>query len=509
MTGVAIRESLRAGEQAPSGRSGSAPWLLLSVGVLVAMVLLQVQSDVPFSVRLEAAALWLLYLVPAAAYAGRRRERRPPLPTLAILGFAHATFYALPPLIGIVNAAYLPVPWNTMPWVDPAWDIPAALDLTLWGWLSLLGGYGVASVFLHERTASSPALEVRRLIAPLWLIASFGPTVEALSAVVHLPLVLAGTLGFGKVAGRYALTVLLALRTRGELPKRHGKFLAAAIVIEMVLLATTGSMANPMMFGLTLSFGFWIAGGRLRPRFIAAVLGSILIAVILKGVADDYRRRAWWVSEQLTQVERTVVMSELLQDQLASEGLGGSIVTGAQASMRRSATLDLLADVMRRTPREVPYWGGQTYYTLLGSFVPRFLWPNKPTKTLGNQFGHRYGYIGTNDRWTEVNMPYLLEFFANFGFMGVVFGMLITGSVVRTLDVVLNRPGSSILRATAALVIIQPIFLIESDFSLVFGGLVLNGAAMLLLVRHLEKRAMARADRAGAPSAAQSTIRVS
>lgn len=508
MTGLAMRGTLRAREGQLAGRSRSAPWTVLGLGVLVAVLLLQVQSDVPFGVRVEAGGLWLLYLLPAAAYAGRRRESRPPLPTLAILGFAHATFYALPPLTGIVNAAYLPVPWNTMPWVDPAWDIPAALDLTLWGWLALLGGYGVSSVFLHDRAAESPALDVRKLIGPLWLVAAFGPTVEALGAVAHLPVVLAGTLGFGKVAGRYALTVLLALRTRGDLPRSQGKFLAAAILIEMVLLATTGSMANPMMFGLTLSFGFWIAGGRVRPRFVAAVAASILIAVILKGVADDYRRRAWWVSEQLTQVERTVVMSELLQDQMASEGLGGSIVTGAQASMRRSATLDLLADVMRRTPREVPYWGGQTYYTLLGSFIPRFLWPNKPTKTLGNQFGHRYGYIGTNDRWTEVNMPYLLEFFANFGFMGVIFGMLITGSIVRILDVVLNRPRSSILRATAALVIIQPIFLIESDFSLVFGGLILNGVAMLLLVRELEKRGMRRSHRPVAAGAARSAVRV-
>lgn len=497
MTSVAVRGGDLAHVREPgrAGQSPSAPWVLLGAGAVIAVLLLQVKSVVPFGVRLEAAALWMLYLVPAAVYAGRRRATRPPLPTLAILGFAHATFYALPPLAGIVNAAYLPAPWNTIPWVDPAWDVPAALDLNLWGWLSLLAGYALSSMFLRERPLRPQALDVRRMVGALWIIASLGPLVEGLGAVMHLPVVLAGTLGFGKVAGRYALTVLLALRTRGELPRGHGKYLAAAIVIEMVLLATTGSMANPMMFGLTLSFGFWIAGGRLRPRFVAAVLVSILIAVILKGVADDYRRRAWWVSEQLTQAQRTVVMSELLQDQLATEGLGGSIITGAQASMRRSATLDLLADVMRRTPREIPYWRGQTYYTLLGAFVPRFLWPTKPTKTLGNQFGHRYGYIGTNDRWTEVNMPYLLEFYANFGFIGVIIGMFITGIIVRTLDVVLNRPGSSIFRATAALVIIQPIFLIESDFSLVFGGLILNGVAMLMLVRFLEKRGLSRNER--------------
>lgn len=493
MSGVLAGDLAHNRRAAESRRSGAAPFLLLGAGALIGILLIQFPSDVPFGVRVEAGALWMLYLLPAATYVGRARESRPPLPTLALLGFAHATFYALPPLIGIVNAAYFPASWNTMPWVDPAWDVPPALDLTLWGWLCLLAGYGLTGTVLRERVAVSRPLEVRNMIAALWMIAAFGPLVEALGAVIHLPVVLAGTLGFGKAAGRYALTVLLALRTRGELPRGHGKYLAAAIVIEMVLLATTGSMANPMMFGLTLSFGFWVAGGRLRPRLISAVVVSVLIAVILKGVADDYRRRAWWVSEQLTQTERTVVMSELVQDQLATEGLAGSIASGARASMRRSATLDLLADVMRRTPSEVPYWGGRTYYTLLGSFVPRFLWPDKPTKTLGNQFGHRYGYIGTHDMWTEVNVPYLLEFYANFGVMGVIIGMFIAGAIVRILDVLLNRPKSSIFRATAALVIIQPIFLIESDFSLVFGGLILNGVAMYLLVRWLEKRGSSRA----------------
>jgi hypothetical protein len=470
-------------------RTRGSPLTILVGGALIAILLLQLPSDIPTDVRLGAAALWMLYLLPSAAYAARRRESRPPLPTLAILGLAHATYYALPPLVGIVNAAYLPDQFAQIPYVDPTWELPAALEVAFWGWMALLVGYGIAAVIFQERGATGRPLAVPPILGPLWLVAAAGLTVEAAGAVAHLPVVFAGTLGFVKLAGRCALTVLVALRTRRELPRGHGKYLAAFIITEMVILATTGSMANPMIFALTLSFGFWVAGGRLRPRVALAVVAAVLIGVILKGVAAEYRERTWWAPVKLTQMQETAVMGELLNDQLATSGIGGAIVLGAQASMRRSATLDLLADVIRRTPGEIPYWGGKTYYSLVGAFVPRFLWPGKPTKNLGNQFGHRYGYLNTADRWTEVNLPYLLEFYANFGFQGVIVGMLITAFIIRFMDVMLNRPGSSLLRATAALVIIQPVFLIEADFSLVFGGLILNAAAMLFLVRQLEKRA--------------------
>ncbi|MFL5563198.1 MAG: hypothetical protein ACJ79K_17160 [Gemmatimonadaceae bacterium] len=500
MTSIPARASTTLGARARSRRSPRAPFILLGAGLAVSLALLQIPSEVPTDLRLRAALLLQLYLIPAAIYAARARESRPPLPTLAILGLVHATYYALPPLAGVVNAAYLPGIAGTMPYVDPVWDLPAALDLALWGWIALLAGFAVASPFLTERRAVARPLNVAKLIVALWLIAAVGLGAEALGATMQLPVVLGGTIGFVKLAGRYVLTVLLALRTRGELPRGHGKYLTACIIIELILLATTGSMANPMTFGLTLSFGFWIAGGRLRPQVVGSILVAVLIGVVLKGVAAEYRQRTWWVSEQVTQVERTAVMRDLVADQLQTEGVSGAVVLGAQASMRRSATLDMLADVMRRTPREVPYWGGRTYYSLIGAFIPRFLWPTKPTKNIGNEFGHRYGYIGSHDTWTEVNMPFMLEFYANFGFSGVLIGMFLTAFIIRLLDVLLNRAGSSVLRAVAALMIIQPIFLIESDFSLVFGGLIMNGIAMLLLVRQLEKRAAVRARAAAVPA---------
>ena len=148
-----------------------------------------------------------------------------------------------------------------------------------------------------------------------------------------------------------------------------------------------------------------------------------------------------------------------------------AVTQGFETSAGRSANLDLFADVIRRTPSEIPYWNGETYLSLVGAFVPRFLWPEKPTKELGQAFGHRYGYVGVNDTNTAVNLPFLVEFYLNFGMFGVVFGMMIVGIIYTLLARAVNNPGQDDLLSLAGIVLMIPLTNIESDFSLGFGGL--------------------------------------
>ena len=166
---------------------------------------------------------------------------------------------------------------------------------------------------------------------------------------------------------------------------------------------------------------------------------------------------------------------------------------GFESTTGRSANLDLLADVIRRTPSEIPYWGGTTYLSLVGAFVPRFLWPDKPTKELGQAFGHRYGYVGVNNTGTAINLPILVEFYLNFGVIGVVMGMAVVGLIYRLVERAVNNPGQDDILSLAGIVLMIPLTNIESDFSLGFGGLILNGVALWLVLR-LMGRGSARDD---------------
>ena len=230
---------------------------------------------------------------------------------------------------------------------------------------------------------------------------------------------------------------------------------------------------------------------------LAVVLA--LAATSFRGVAIDFRKVAWFGSQNLTQSERLGLMLKLLQVRAERDGIPATILHGIAETGGRSANLDLLTDVVRKTPDPVPYWGGVTYLSLVGFAVPRVLWPNKPSKTLGQDFGHRYGYLDPHDSYTSINFPFLIEFYANFGESGVLIGMLIVGVLYRVLDSLLNRPGQPLKVTVCALVLMVPLLNIESDFSLVFGGLFMNGVALALLFRALERTYFARPVRAPLP----------
>ena len=55
--------------------------------------------------------------------------------------------------------------------------------------------------------------------------------------------------------------------------------------------------------------------------------------------------------------------------------------------------------------------------------MPRIFWENKPSDTLGNEFGVRYKVLFDYNTTTSWNMPVLNEFYVNFGIIGIVLGM--------------------------------------------------------------------------------------
>jgi len=68
---------------------------------------------------------------------------------------------------------------------------------------------------------------------------------------------------------------------------------------------------------------------------------------------------------------------------------------------------------------------GETMDYVSYGFIPRVLWPDKPTTTRGGWFTQ---YIGVNLA-TAIAMTSQGELYWNFGFLGVIIGMFIIGSL--------------------------------------------------------------------------------
>ena len=140
---------------------------------------------------------------------------------------------------------------------------------------------------------------------------------------------------------------------------------------------------------------------------------------------------------------------------------------------RRINHAALMEEVVRSTPERVPYWRGETYRPLLTSWIPRFLWPGKPREETGWTFGRRYEILKADDPPQSINLPWMIEMYANFGGPGVVLGMGIVGVLFAFLEGFLSRSSMAPAEIAAGTAVVLPLFMQDSNFSLMTGSVVL------------------------------------
>jgi hypothetical protein len=137
-----------------------------------------------------------------------------------------------------------------------------------------------------------------------------------------------------------------------------------------------------------------------------------------------------------------------------------------------------LVIVTKNTPQKVPYWDGYSYKMMFSRIIPRIFWKNKPSDTLGNEFGHRYNVLtkdtalNKRDNSTSWNMPILNEFYVNFGQPGVIFGMLLIGAVMNLLTRIGTFKKNYNLETIFSFYLFIPLFFFESHLSLLFGAII-------------------------------------
>jgi hypothetical protein len=459
--------------------------LLLAAMVIPLIAATVVSSAVPFETRFEAGFLWMLCLIPAWMHLSAISVSRRPIPFMPMIGIIYGLYYALGAALGASNEHY-------KIFLNPGRDYDDAIFVALYGWLAMGLGYLGARMIVSQKATSTPievAEVVRRRYGALLMIA--GLLLESYRLVRQIPIEIAGILKFVSTLGWFGSGLLVTMATQRRLNFGYRLLTYAGVAAFLLMAVGTGSVANAAFYGAVVFVSAWIGLGRLKFSWIVGAALGITLIISLRGVSEQYRKVVWIAGDGGGVVSRTKLFFKLLHARVQSDGVDGAVSKGFETSAARSANLDLLADVIIRTPREIPYWGGQTYLSLVGSFVPRVLWPDKPTKELGQAFGHRYGYIGNSDTNTALNLPILVEFYANFGIAGVIGGMFLVGLIYFVLDRTVNSPGQDSLHSLVGVVILIPLANIESDFSLGFGGLILNGAALWFVLRTIRRSGMA------------------
>jgi hypothetical protein len=392
----------------------------------------------------------ILGFVPALAYLAR--GARSPLPLLPLSGLFYAFTFGLP-------AFSEDLEWRSV----PAEAVTRAFVLTACGLLVMYAAYALSGrLFRRLRPIRIPgSLSPSRLRAVAWI-----------AFAAHFAFEFTPTLQQVPSLGPLAMGLLYLAYLQGRLPAAHALlFFGLALPLELLSRLISGALYEFFVAVVFLSLIYW----QVRRRVPWAVLaGSAVLFVLLNDVKFEYRGRVSRAGLETTDVVgKVATLADLLTERYVDfeRAQPGDVTI---SSVNRIGHIALFAYVVDATPGMVPYWGGETYAFLFASAVPRFLWPEKPVAGFGNEFGRRYQFLHPRNFDTTINVPWLAEFYINFGAAGVLVGMALVGIGYRFLIQKLSNPTSAPAEYVLGLSLVFQLFYSESNLALMWGGLLLT-----------------------------------
>jgi hypothetical protein len=213
-------------------------------------------------------------------------------------------------------------------------------------------------------------------------------------------------------------------------PRKLVMWLALALLMPLTTVVTAGFLGYGTVALLTLLI---FVSGFVRSPLKIALAGLVLtylgLSVFVSYMRDrpEIRASVWGgesLADRIDHVAQTAVTLEWF-DPANPEHL--------QRVDGRLNQNFLVGAAVRRLSETDGYARGETLWDALLALIPRAVWPDKPIEAGSSDLVARYTGIDYG-AGTSVGVGQVLEFYANFGTVGVVIGFLIMGVVVTALD---------------------------------------------------------------------------
>lgn len=155
---------------------------------------------------------------------------------------------------------------------------------------------------------------------------------------------------------------------------------------------------------------------------------------------------------------------------------------GLEYMIRRISIKPFVEIAVERTGNGVDFQNGATITPLLYAFIPRFILPNKPDAMTGQLFNREFRI--SEDRDTYIACSQIGELYWNYGWTGLIIGMLIIGSLVGAIGSALRLDTNTTLPRFLFLLLTAYLLALRFETSIASTYTVWARAAVLFFLLH-------------------------
>lgn len=231
---------------------------------------------------------------------------------------------------------------------------------------------------------------------------------------------------------QYITTILFMACFAGILyiyltPNRSNKTMVMLSFILFIVLQSlsTGMFTIVIYMGITISSFFLIGVSMSIWKKLSLLALSVFIILVLQTTKGNFR---YIILNQGTD-NKVALFARLFVENLSKSS---TLIEPKQfwsIYLRTNQGL-IISSVMSRFPTLKPFDNGAVLsQTVLASFIPRLIWPNKPTAD--GRFNMKYYAGKIVDRFTSMNVGPIAEGYGSFGKMGGITFMFLLGVFVR------------------------------------------------------------------------------
>lgn len=433
--------------------------------------------------------LWIQFVLALAllqiswtAYLDWKKPTDEKLPVFALIVFIYWVYYALSLFWGVRTVSGIDTPFDTHVTEESiTWSLALAVTgvSAIWLGINMRLGKLLVPTNLPELKPGLSSLHYLRLLLVVGTLLSLWESFpymageggrQALTVVVSTIPILAFAILFRKVLVREAEPV-------------DKVFVVGFLVLRLIVGLSSGWLGSFASI-IVVCAAVFVTEKRKIPRF--ALIMVILFTLFFQVGKQEFRKVYWTTDTQTSKMDRVRFWTDASlskwQD-AASDPTGEALADAINLSLSRVSLLTQTANVVDLTPSIVPYQGGQLYSYLVVTWIPRALWPDKPSVSEANRFYQVTYGLSTEEglETVAIGVGVLTEAYISFGWLGVVGIMFLMGIFYDAYRRMFFSSRSDLLMTGVGIALLPQMISIESQMAAYLGGIVQQVAFTLLV----------------------------